>query len=630
MFGRRVSAEILHACLRIQRPSIQWIAGARTGGLVAATILVGLAIGRLEPALSISIGLLFAAIVDSADSRRVRRRSMLWGTLWIGVAVLVGGLVSDMPAVHAITAIVMALACGYAGALGPRGGLIGVLTLVLFAFYAGAAVVADIAVLDAGYVVLGCLITTAVNLLVTPPRQLGTVRSAIAHAYRELEDAATRRGTELAAPAVAAAIMSARTVIDHEGCDGASLAWANRLLADAERARLALLALISERSIDPAYVDDLTDRLARTARGIADVVGAPLAPVRGRIMPRLQVSLGALREAADRAPDPRLAILARDVAGAVTSATTALEQPWPIGPRACLAPPSDQHVPIMPRLRAHWSWSDPVAEHAMRLAIAFGGATVATVLVDVSHAYWLPLTVAWIAKPDLANTVTRVSMRIAGTVAGLVITSVVFALVTGLPGEAAIFGIAAGVTGALAIAYLNANYPIAVIGITAFVLLIERLFGDPEQYDVIARLLATVLAGAWVLLVASIRPRRTGSTAISALKTTTDALREYATAVRAGQDTAAVRARVLSGRTAALAAVSAATLETPGLWERHTDRVDPVQAAAVMTDVIDAASAILAEELLEREGLSDTALWSTIDQTLDDIDARVAALPPGS
>lgn len=626
MDQRRVAEEALHACLRLQRANVQWMAGLRTGILISVALLVGLGVDRVGVAMSISMGLLFVSIADCADSRTVRLRIMLWATLWIGVGVLLGGLASEFRVTHVFIALIIAAACGYAGALGPRGALIGVLTLVLFAFYAGAPVVVDIALLDTAYFVVGGLITIAVNLIFTPPRRLGAVRSGIAHSYRELQDAAQRRGIELAAPTVAAAVMSARTVVDHEGCVGASAAWANRLLSSAERTRLALLALISERSIDPAYVDALTTELSHTAQAIADEVAAPLGLPGTRRRARARARLGVLQDVAARAPDPRLATLAQDVAEAIATAVSTLDEPWPLGSRAEIVAPPRAHAPIGARLRAHLHWSDPVAEHALRLTIAFGGATAVTVIVDVSHAYWLPLTVAWIAKPDLSNTVSRVTMRIAGTMVGLILVALILLIARELPGEAILLCLAVGLTGAMALAYLNANYPLAVIGITGFVLLIEHVTGDGERYDIVARLIATTLAGLWVLLVASVRPRRTGSTAVAAMHATTQALRDYAAVVRAGEDSTQARARVLAERTAALAAVSAATLETPGFWERAGDRVDPVQAAAVVADIIGATSSILAEELLEERGQSDPQLWERIGGELDDLDARVEAL----
>lgn len=626
MDQRRVAEEALHACLRLQRANVQWMAGLRTGILITLALLVGLGVGQVDVALSISMGMLFVSIADCADSRRVRMRIMLWATLWISVGVLLGGLASEFRVTHVFIALVIAAACGYAGALGPRGALIGVLTLVLFAFYAGAAVVVDVAVLDTVYFIVGGLLTLVVNLLFTPPRRLGAVRSGIAHSYRELQDAAQRRGIELAAPTVAAAVMSARAMVDHEGCVGASAAWANRLLSSAERTRLAMLALISERSIDPAYVDALTAELSLTARAIADEVATPLGLPGSRRRGRARARLSLLLEVTAGAPDPRLATLGQDVAEAISSAVAALEEPWPLGSRAEIVTPPHGHAPVLQRLRAHLHWSDPVAEHALRLTIAFGGATAATVIVDVSHAYWVPLTVAWIAKPDLSNTVTRVTMRIAGTMVGLVMVTLILLVVRELPGETIILSFTVGLAGATALAYLNANYPLAVVGITGFVLLIEHVTGEGETYDIIARLLATTLAGLWVLLVASVRPRRTGSTAVAAMHATTEALRDYAAVVRAGEDSTQARARVLSERTAALAAVSAATMETPGFWERAGDRVDPVEAAAVVADIIGATSSILAEELLEERGQSDPQLWGRIDDELDDLDVRVEEL----
>jgi uncharacterized membrane protein YccC len=626
MNQRRVAEEALHACLRLQRANVQWVAGLRTGILISLTLLVGIGVGRIGIALPISIGLLFVSIADSPDSRGVRLRTMLWATLWISIGVLLGGLVSEYGVAHVAVALVIAAACGYAGALGARGALIGVLTLVLFALYAGAPVVNDVAALDAAYFIVGGVITIVVNLLFTPPRRLGAVRSGIAHAYRELQDASQRRGLELAAPTVAAAVLSAHTLIDHEGCVGASNEWANRLLSHAERARLAMLALISERSIDPAYVDALTARLSAAAGAIADEIAAPLGLPGSRRRARARERLAALQDLAARAPDPQLATLAQDAAESIGSAVAVLDSPWPLGPRAEIVSPPRTSEPIMPRLRAQLHWSDAVSEHALRLTIAFGGATLASVIIDVPHAYWLPLTVAWIAKPDLANTVSRVTMRIAGTMVGLILVSAILVIADELPGKAIILSVTVGFAGALVLAYLNANYPLAVVGITGFVILIEYASGEGSADDIIARLLITALAGVWVLLVASVRPRRTGSTAVAAMHATTDALRDYARIVRAGGDSTQARSRALKERTAATAAVAAATMETPGFWERDGDRVDPVQAAAVITDIIGAASSILAEELFEERGQSDPALWSRIDTELSDLDMRVEAL----
>ena len=48
-------------------------------------------------------------------------------------------------------------------------------------------------------------------------------------------------------------------------------------------------------------------------------------------------------------------------------------------------------------------------------------ATAISELLAIPHAYWIPVTVAWITKPDHDGTVTRVIQRVIGTALGLLI-----------------------------------------------------------------------------------------------------------------------------------------------------------------------------------------------------------------
>lgn len=622
----RAATEALRACGRIQRSHVDWISGLRTGVVVAIVILIAVPLQQVDAATSVAIGVLFIAIVDTPDATGTRLRTMVWGTLWIGLGVLAGGLVSESGLLHVAVAILIAGASGYAGALGPRGALIGVLSLVLFAVYAGAFVGADTAAHSTVYFALGGAITILVNLSTVPLRRLAAVRTSIARAYRELDSATGRRGLGLAAPSVAAEIMSARGVIHRLGCTGATSRWASGLLTDAERARIAFLALISQRERAPEFVDQLSAEAGRLCGVISHALSGPWGGRRARAIAQAQAHVTALDALLSAAPDIRLRDVGHELVDPLRDAVASLDSDWPIGSRATMERPPRVHVSVMARLRAHAHRDDPVTEHTLRLVIAFGGASLAAVLIGASHAYWLPLTVAWVAKPDLSSTVTRVTMRVAGTIAGLLLTSVIFLVVRDMPAAPQILAVMVGAASVVALAYLSANYPLAVVGITTFVLISEALAGESEGYDLIARLAATVVAGLWVLLISSIRPRRTGATAIARLSDTLTALRAYAVAVRTGVDVDTARVAVLTTRTAALASVTAASVEPPGIWERASVRVDPEQAALVLTDIIDAASTILAEELLERYRDADPSLWPTIDADLDDLQARISAL----
>lgn len=626
----RAASEALHACLRLQRSHIDVAPALRTGSLLILVFLCALPSGNIPIATSIAVGVLFIAILDSTEAPLIRMRTMLWGILWISIAVLLGGLVSGATIPHVILAVLVAAAAGYAGALGMRGALIGVLSLVLFASYSGFGIGVNVAIEDAALFVVGGFITIAVNLAMTPLHRLPAVRTSIARTFREIDQATGRRGLALAAPTIAAEILAAHTVATHRGCTDDTAAWVNDLLGDAERTRLALLALLAERSVSPTYVDDLARAAGAVAAALADEIQGPLGIPSRRRRARPTTRLRALDEVVAVAPDPRLRILAEELTAALRSATQRLDGAWPIGRRAQLKPVHLPHPPILARLRAHAHPSDAVVEHTLRLMVAFGGATLFAVLIDQPHGYWLPLTVAWIAKPDIASTVSRVVMRIVGTIVGLIAVAAIALAVRDLPSEQILLSISLGVAGALALAFLWANYPVAVVGITAFVLLLGE-FDNPElERNLISRLLATVAAGVWVILVSSIRPRRASVATLGALQATCQALREYARVVQTGQDAAAARSQVLATRTAALAAVSAAVAEPPGLWERPGPRVDPDEAAAILTDAIDSASAILAEELLERDGTQDPQMWSRITADLDDIGARIASMEMSS
>lgn len=623
--GGRAASEALHACLRLQRSHVEAAPGLRTGAVIALVFLLGLP-SHINVSTSIAVGVLFVAIQDTSEAPRVRLRIMLWGTLWTALAVLIGGMVGTASFIHIGLAFILAAFCGYAGALGMRAGLTGVLFLVLFAFYAGYDIGVNVAVVDAGLFVVGGLLTIVVNLAMTPLRRLPSVRTGVARSFREIDQATRRRGLALAAPTIAAEILAARTVADHQGCTGATAAWVADLLRDAERARLGLIALLAEESVSTAYVDQLAAAAGRLAEAIAQEVEGPLGIPGRRRRQRPEDRARQLDALVAAAPDERLGILAEELAGPLRAAAERLRGPWPIGSRADLRPVPAEHPPVMPRLRAHARWGDAVVEHAVRLVIAFGGATIIAVAIDEPHAYWVPLTVAWIAKPDWSSTIYRVTMRIVGTIIGLVVVTALVLAVHDLPARDVIIAVAIGAAGALALSFLWANYPVAVTGITGFVLLLEAFDSTTLERNVIARLLATVGAGLWVLLVSSVRPRRAGAPTIAALQATLNALRVYCTAVRQRGDVEAARAQVLKERTAALAAVSASVSEPRGIWERSGPRIDPDEAAAVLTDIIDSASLLLAEELLEDHGTDDPTLWDRVSSDLDDIETRIGEL----
>jgi len=616
--ARKTAENALRACRRVQRSQVLIATALRTGVATLVIVAGGIWLGRVPESVSVAMGLVFVSIADLPGAPRDRLRMMLWGLLWTTLGVLIGGLVGEIGALHVAVAIVLSLACGFAASLGIAGGLFGTLTLVLFACYAGTSVGTEFALLDALLFAGGGVLAFVLVALPFPLRQLDSERQAVARAYAEIAQATRESGVELSAPTIAAAVHSAQALIDRAGCSGPTREWLEGLTANAERIRLVLLGILGEEGESPDETRELLRRLA------------PAATAAAQILHRRHREAELRRAIDDLAGTPldsaALTVMRDEGVSAFRSTADLLAQPWPVGRRAEFVLTKVPSPPVMARLRAHLHWGDPVAEHAVRLTVAFGVATAVAVAVGFPHAYWLPLTVAWVAKPDLGGTVTRVTMRILGTVVGVVICAACIAIIMQTPIPGALLALGTAASASLALAYLWANYPIAVVGITLFVLFSDYLSGEDQPETLVLRLVATVAAGLWVLLVTLVRPRRSGPQAVDAMRRACAALRDYAAAVRTGNGIVEARAAVLAARTAALGAVTAAEAEPRGIWERPGPRINAEDAAPLLSDIILATSEIVAEDLLREHDEDDPELWGRIDASLADLEQRVGAL----
>jgi len=140
----------------------------------------------------------------------------------------------------------------------------------------------------------------------------------------------------------------------------------------------------------------------------------------------------------------------------------------------------------------------PYFRHALSVAIAIAVATVIAQFVDVPHQYWIPMTVAWIFKPDQKSTVMRVIERVVGT---LVAIGLAFLWGTFLEVPVGMLFVLAGAGAYFLLAFLTSNYTIATFGVTTFVLALFAIAGDLYEETVIFRLEATLTAGAIVVVV---------------------------------------------------------------------------------------------------------------------------------
>ena len=165
------------------------------------------------------------------------------------------------------------------------------------------------------------------------------------------------------------------------------------------------------------------------------------------------------------------------------------------------------------RAKEHLHWSDQFILHSIRLGIVIMIATVLEEVFSFPHSYWIPMTVAWISRPDRDGTVEKVTLRVAGTLLGVAIAGSLIAITPATSTESLIM---IGIASYFVLAFLAPNYAVAVTGITCFVFFLFHIVGYPLDGSIITRIASTLLAAALVLTALHIGPReRTGADSVS-------------------------------------------------------------------------------------------------------------------
>lgn len=607
--------------LQVDAGRLALTAPLRTTLVVMTIVGVTQASGRTEMGIIMSIGALFTGIADPSDANWPRLRTMVAVAGWCSLAALLGVAVANSSWLHLIVAFAVAGACGYVGVLGPRAALGGTLTLVVFVVYAGSPpklyTPLEIGALTAAGG--AALIVVAVVPWILS-RHSG-VRGATATAYRNLSLAAsgTIATTSMSIADACGAARSAAAAMPH------SLrlrAWLVHLAELSQQARLGLMAL-DHAQAQAAQPSDAVNVMRSDASRLSRQIARSLVwPMRSRSLAgdieRLEQSRQVVVDEGTVEP-----VLVMAATTALIDAARQVAAPWPHGR-------VDHHSPGIaqgaggttgqtpaPAGKGLWVRLAPqgrFANHAVRLAVAVTLATALTTFGDFPHEYWLPMTVAWMARPDLGGTLSRVGLRVVGTIVGVTVSALILSVFN--PGTVGVT-LLVGVATLLAAVFIFANYAIAVVGITMFVLILFSTSGESVSEDVVLRTAATVLAGVITLAIAFIRPERQADRLVSVLASTADALHAYTRATSASLEAAspstsvstagtdAARAQILTARSNAQSTLTAAEHEPGG----HGIAVSA--GRELLSAMVDAAAEIFTIELLHPSSTGATSPAAT-------------------
>ena len=180
-------------------------------------------------------------------------------------------------------------------------------------------------------------------------------------------------------------------------------------------------------------------------------------------------------------------------------------------------------------LRANLSLESSALRHALRMAVCVAIGELLGTLTGWTRAYWSPMTIAIVLKPDFTGTFSRGILRVAGTLIGLAFATALFHVLSpSLLVQVALIGLFAF----LLRCFGPANYGVFVIALTALVVLLIALTGVVPGVVIAARGLNTIAGGMIALTAYALWPTWERTRLPEELAGMFDAYRVYFEAVR--------------------------------------------------------------------------------------------------
>ncbi|MFC9324131.1 FUSC family protein [Kitasatospora sp. NPDC057015] len=476
--------------LRWQRGPLPRPAMARgalaMGPLLAAALLTG----HHQAGVLAGLGAMFAGINDRPGTRRLGLVQIGLPALAGATGLVLGGLLGQQAGWWPLLPFfLLALVSGAVSVAGPVSSAGAVQLLVLAVVGAGMPLTTGPATGPACYLA-GAGWLLALRLLPHPGQRAGgrhhDERLAVAAVFQALADALDAVGT----PGAEAARRRLTTALDQAdlalrlhgllrlpGRPGAATARLTRRFAAAAALCEASVALLWEGQQLPPRVSAGPRRLAEAVRADTDP-GRLSAPAAG----------SAARSAFDAA------VLQACLAFSSTPSDLDAE-----GEGAAEgAVVTDRHKPLG---RTAWTGglgrgvhpAGPIGRaYGLRVAVCVTASAAVALLLDADHGYWLPVTAAFLVKPDYGPLFSRTVNRLAGTLAAVLAATALGAL-TGWWAVAALVG-----CGVL-IPFAARHFALQTAVVTVTVLCFAGVGGDTGAAG--SRLADTAIACAIVLLV---------------------------------------------------------------------------------------------------------------------------------
>ncbi len=523
--------------IRVDRSKLALVPAARSAVGIAIPLVAGALSGHLLVGVEAAVGALTAGMASLQGTYRSRVTIMALAAMAFAVSAFVGATVGHLQVPDIVITAVWGLAAGLAVIFGQAPSVIGlqaVLGLVVFSQFSFRP---EQAALTALWALSGGALQIVLVAATWPLQRFPVERQASSAAYRMLANqvrALAADPSTLLDPAALDELRSALLETQPRGDQAAAAAY--QALADqAERIRLELAgiarvraglahtstigalaeqAVVAEaaRELDIA-VTASANLLAKVGDALHDGRTVVVDPEDRENLRAAIEKLGSIAQSAER-PGPTLLTQA---VGGLTSLAGQLRAVDHLAAVAAGERPAAADTPATDRssrtrwrpspltsttrsnlesLRANLTLTSEGFRHALRVAVTMALAVAISHLFPLGHGYWLPMTVMIVLKPDFAATLSRGLARSAGTLIGVVVVTLLVAVLR--PAPAVLIALTVALY-AVSIATLVANYVIYSIGISSLVVILLAFTGSPEPSLAADRAFYTVLGAALAL-----------------------------------------------------------------------------------------------------------------------------------
>ncbi len=564
---------MLRSLIALKPRDVPFRVALRNTVAVIAPLALGLAFDQVSAGLAMTTGAINTMFTDQPGPYRQRMQRMLLAALAAGLSALIGILIGEHTVWFVVAAAMFGLIGGLLVALGPVAARAGLTSMIVMMITADMGLPVVHAPGVAALIFAGGLLQMLLAVAAWPLQRYRPERFALATVLQQLAMAARTRPDPLQPPPVSLAAMEALETLHGQHRSRGVAVQSFRIIAElCERVRIDLLALgdLHARIEDheaSLRIEGVLNAAGTILMHLSDAMRAAEKPYRAE----QEVATFGARVAAlartgadiDGARDRRLlriaAARAQSLAGQLRSLVR--NSDWASSRGEIRAELAEARLPsaLRPRnpwqtLRANLKISSMSMRHAIRCAVCLGLAVACERALAIPHGVWIPMTAAIVLKPDFGGTLRFGLLRMAGTFAGLLLTTlIVHYMANDVVSTLLLMTV-------LCLAFrllVQVNYGIGVAMLSGMLVLLLSFEGIAPGDAIQMRLFGTLLGSALALVAYIVWPTWEGRRANIALAELIESYRAHIRAVL-GEDITALhetRSSARAARTGVLASL---------------------------------------------------------------------------